>query len=113
MAEKNSGASSSGKGGGKRRAAAGAGLGLTAAGLIGASSADAAQLVGDVAASDNRLFIILGLFLPALGWVLFNMAVSLWGKGEQERIDLVSERGSSSFLFFSFLFFSFLFFFFL
>ena len=36
----------------------------------------AAQLVGDLAASDNRFLIILTLFVPALGWVLFNMAVS-------------------------------------
>jgi len=70
MSEKNAAASSGGR---RARAAVGAGLGLSA--LLGASSsADAAQLVGDVAASDNRLFIILGLFLPALGWVLFNMA---------------------------------------
>jgi len=74
MTEKNAGAAAP-KGGRRARAAAGAGLGLSA--LLGASaSADAAQLVGDVAASDNRLFIILGLFLPAIGWVLFNMAVS-------------------------------------
>ena len=63
MTEKNAGAAAP-KGGRRARAAAGAGLGLSA--LLGASaSADAAQLVGDVAASDNRLFIILGLFLPA------------------------------------------------
>lgn len=49
-----------------------AGLGLAAAMTV-ASSADAATSVGDLAASDNRLGIILALFLPALGWVAFNM----------------------------------------
>jgi hypothetical protein len=61
-------------GGGKVARALAAGLGLAAA--MSVSSADAATSVGDIAASDNRLFIILGLFLPAIGWVLFNMAVS-------------------------------------
>ena len=75
MADKNAGAPSKGKGG-KRRSVAGAGLGLSAAALLaGANSADAATNLGEIAASDNRLFIILGLFLPAIGWVLFNMAV--------------------------------------
>ena len=74
MAEKNASASS--KGGSKRRSIAGAGAGLTAAALLGgAPAADAAANLGDLAASDNRLAIILTLFVPALGWVLFNMAV--------------------------------------
>lgn len=73
MAEKNASASPSK--GGKRRSVTGAGLGLTAAALLGAGSADAATNLGDIAASDNRLLIILTLFVPALGWVLFNMAV--------------------------------------
>ena len=51
-----------------------ASVGLAAAMSVAASSADAATELGEIAASDNRLFIILGLFLPALGWVLFNMA---------------------------------------
>ena len=73
MSEKKSGGASKG-GSRKRRSVTGAGIGLTAAALLGASSADAAEVVGDLAASDNRLGIILTLFVPALGWVLFNMA---------------------------------------
>ena len=73
MSEKNAAVSSGGR---RARAAAGAGLGLSALALGASPSADAAQLVGDLAASDNRFLIILTLFVPALGWVLFNMAVS-------------------------------------
>ena len=78
MSEKKSGGASKG-GSRKRRSVTGAGIGLTAAALLGASSADAAEVVGDLAASDNRLGIILTLFVPALGWVLFNMAVRFLG----------------------------------
>ena len=85
MAEKNAGASSS-KGGSKRRSVAGAGLGLSAAALLaGANSADAATNLGEIAASDNRLFIILGLFLPAIGWVLFNMAVRVFSVRQKKQ----------------------------
>ena len=43
-----------------------AGLGLAAAMAVTTSSADAATNLGDIAASDNRLFIILGLLLAAV-----------------------------------------------
>ena len=33
----------------------------------------AQEMVGTIAESDNRLAIILTLFVPALGWVGFNM----------------------------------------
>ena len=59
--------------GGRAARGLAAGLGLAAAMTVAASSADAATSVGDLAASDNRLGIILALFLPALGWVAFNM----------------------------------------
>ena len=46
-----------------------AGLGL--AGLMAANSADAAQEVAMVA--DQRVNILLTLFVPLVGWVLFNI----------------------------------------
>ena len=61
------------KNGGKVARGLAASVGLAAAMAVAASSADAATSVGDLAASDNRLGIILSLFLPALGWVAFNM----------------------------------------
>lgn len=51
-----------------------AGLGLSAAGLLAAGGADAATEVAQLAASDNRLGIVLTLFVPVVGWVLFNIA---------------------------------------
>jgi len=50
-----------------------AGLGLAASGLIAAQSADAATMVGQVADADNRLWGVLLILLPAIGWVLFNI----------------------------------------
>jgi photosystem II PsbY protein len=50
-----------------------AGLGLTAASLMAAQSAEAAQQVADLAASDNRFGIIALLAVPVLGWVGFNI----------------------------------------
>jgi photosystem II PsbY protein len=50
-----------------------AGLGLGAASLLAAQSAEAAQQVADLAASDNRLGILALLAVPALGWVGFNI----------------------------------------
>jgi photosystem II PsbY protein len=50
----------------KKRGVA-AGLGLGAASLLAAQSAEAAQQVADLAASDNRLGILALLALPALG----------------------------------------------
>eukprot|EP00191_Tetraselmis_sp_GSL018_P008884 CAMPEP_0177607874 /NCGR_PEP_ID=MMETSP0419_2-20121207/18158_1 /TAXON_ID=582737 /ORGANISM="Tetraselmis sp., Strain GSL018" /LENGTH=404 /DNA_ID=CAMNT_0019102501 /DNA_START=121 /DNA_END=1335 /DNA_ORIENTATION=- len=51
-----------------------AGIGLTAASLAVASHAEAAQEVGQLSAGDNRLGAVLALLLPAIGWVLFNIA---------------------------------------
>lgn len=50
-----------------------AGLGLGAALLLASEQADAAQEVAQLAAGDNRLGIIATLFLPVVGWVLFNI----------------------------------------
>jgi len=50
-----------------------AGLGLGAALLLASEKAEAAQEIMEVAASDNRFTIILTLFLPVVGWVLFNI----------------------------------------
>ncbi len=44
-----------------------AGLGLTAAGLLAAQQADAAQQVADLAAGDNRVGTLALLAVPALG----------------------------------------------
>jgi len=60
MAEKNSGAIA-------------AGLGLSAATLLSAQSADAATEVMDLAAADLRFLPVLGIFALVLGWVGFNM----------------------------------------
>ncbi|KAG7673494.1 hypothetical protein Ndes2526B_g03057 [Nannochloris sp. 'desiccata'] len=60
MAEKNSGAFA-------------AGLGLSAATLLSAQSADAATEIMDLAAGDNRFAPVLGIFALVLGWVGFNM----------------------------------------
>ena len=50
-------------------------LGLGAAGLLmGAQGADAATELSQLAASDSRLGIILTLFVPVIGWALFNVA---------------------------------------
>ena len=51
---------------------AGAGLGALAS-LVAAPHADAAQEIAQVADSDFRGLLILGLLVPAVGWVLFNI----------------------------------------
>eukprot|EP00798_Chlamydomonas_sp_ICE-L_P013512 gene13512-19375_t len=51
--------------------AVGTGLGA-AASLLVADQAQAASVYADIAAGDNRISIILALFVPALGWVAFN-----------------------------------------
>eukprot|EP00879_Flechtneria_rotunda_P001131 GHRR01001273.1.p1 GENE.GHRR01001273.1~~GHRR01001273.1.p1 ORF type:complete len:369 (+),score=179.53 GHRR01001273.1:67-1173(+) len=56
----------------KRSVAAGAGLGAALT-LFAAQNADAATELSQIAASDNRFGTIATLFLPALGWVAFNM----------------------------------------
>lgn len=58
---------------GKSAKGVAAGLGLTAAMLLAAQSADAAQEVSQLAAGDNRTGIIATLFVPVIGWVLFNI----------------------------------------
>ena len=50
-----------------------AGLGLGTALLLASEKADAAQEISQLAASDNRIGIIATLFLPVVGWVLFNI----------------------------------------
>jgi photosystem II PsbY protein len=50
-----------------------AGLGLGAASLLLAQQADAANQVAELAASDNRLLILATIFVPAVGWVAFNI----------------------------------------
>jgi photosystem II PsbY protein len=51
-----------------------AAVGLSAAAsLLLAENADAASEVAQLAASDNRVGVIATLFVPALGWVGFNM----------------------------------------
>ena len=49
------------------------GVGAAAASMLIAQNAEAATQVAQIAESDNRLAIILTLFVPALGWVGFNM----------------------------------------
>jgi photosystem II PsbY protein len=56
----------------KRSITAAIGLGA-AASLLLAENADAATEVAQLAASDNRVGVIATLFVPALGWVGFNM----------------------------------------
>jgi photosystem II PsbY protein len=56
-----------------RRRGMAIGLGLGTASLLAAQSAEAAQQVADLAASDNRLGILALLAVPALGWVGFNI----------------------------------------
>ncbi|BDA48051.1 probable photosystem II core complex proteins psbY, chloroplastic [Coccomyxa sp. Obi] len=58
---------------GKKRAVTGAIVGLSAASLLAAPQADAANEVMQLATGDNRFGIIATLFLPVLGWVLFNI----------------------------------------
>ncbi|DBB16513.1 TPA: hypothetical protein ACH3X3_014780 [Trebouxia sp. C0006] len=56
----------------KRSAAIG--LGLSAAALLSAQDADAAEEIAQLAAGrDNRVFIIATLFVPVVGWVGFNI----------------------------------------
>jgi photosystem II PsbY protein len=52
------------------------GLGA-AASMLFAQNAQAASQIAEVAASDNRVGTIALLFLPALGWVGFNMLTPL------------------------------------
>ena len=57
----------------KRRGVASAfGMGAVLSMLV-AENADAATEVAQLAASDNRIGAIATLFVPAIGWVLFNM----------------------------------------
>jgi photosystem II PsbY protein len=66
---------SSGKPGGKKKRGLAGAVGMGAAlSMMAAQQADAATELMQVAASDNRLATISLLFLPAVGWVAFNMA---------------------------------------
>lgn len=49
------------------------GLGLGAAALFSAQQAQAANEIAELAAGDNRLLILGVVFVPALGWVAFNI----------------------------------------
>ena len=60
------------KAAGKKRAIVG-GLGLSAASLLAARRADAAQEVVGQLASDQRVGVLALLLAPALGWVGFNI----------------------------------------
>jgi photosystem II PsbY protein len=57
----------------RRGVAAGLGMSAAAASLMLADSASAANEFAQVADSDGRLAAILTLFVPAIGWVLFNI----------------------------------------
>lgn len=57
----------------KKKRGVAAVVGLTAASMLAVQSADAAQELGQLAASDNRAGIILTLLVPVLGWVGFNI----------------------------------------
>ena len=57
----------------KKRSVA-AGLGLGAATLLAAQSADAATEIATIAAGDGRGGLLLALVSTALGWVLFQIA---------------------------------------
>jgi len=57
----------------KKKRGVAAALGLATLPLLAAQSADAAQELGQLAASDSRAGILLSLFVPALGWVAFNI----------------------------------------
>ena len=73
MGEKNDAAPKP-KGKGKRGVAVG--LGLTAASMMAVQQADAASEIAQLAGGDNRLIILATLFVPAIGWVLFNIGRS-------------------------------------
>ncbi|KIY97984.1 photosystem II PsbY protein [Monoraphidium neglectum] len=73
MSEANAAPAPKAKPGKKKRGFAGA-VGLGAAlSLAAAQQAEAATEVAQLAASDNRIGIIALLFLPAVGWVAFNI----------------------------------------
>jgi photosystem II PsbY protein len=69
MSEKNAAGSSSKK---KRGITGAVGLGA-ALSMLAVQQADAATELSQLAASDNRLATISLLFLPAVGWVAFNI----------------------------------------
>ena len=65
-----------------RSVAATVGLGA-AASLLMAQNAEAASQVAEIAAGDNRIATIALLFVPALGWVGFNMLQPLLNQLER------------------------------
>ncbi|GLC33653.1 hypothetical protein PLESTB_000100200 [Pleodorina starrii] len=66
----------------KRAVPAAIGLGAAAT-LLAAQSAEASTELATLAANDNRLGIIATLFVPALGWVAFNIFGSLQAQLDQ------------------------------
>ncbi len=73
-ANKANGGVKAAKAGGRKGRAAAIGLGLSAASLAAASSAQAATEVATLAAGDGRPALFLALFAPALIWVGINIA---------------------------------------
>ncbi|EFJ51434.1 hypothetical protein VOLCADRAFT_103469 [Volvox carteri f. nagariensis] len=68
----------------KRKRAVPAAIGLGAAAtLLAAQSAEASTELATLAANDNRLGIIATLFVPALGWVAFNILGGLQAQLDQ------------------------------
>ncbi|GIL88995.1 hypothetical protein Vretimale_16288 [Volvox reticuliferus] len=68
----------------KRKRAVPAAIGLgAAASLLAAQSAEASTELATLAASDNRIGIIATLFVPALGWVAFNILGGLQAQLDQ------------------------------
>lgn len=79
----------------KRSAAIG--LGLSAAALLSAQNADAAEEIAQLAAGrDNRVFIIATLFVPVVGWVGFNIlgpALNQLQAQVQKNVDVSGGKG--------------------
>mmetsp|Transcript_3602 Transcript_3602/g.10471 ORF Transcript_3602/g.10471 Transcript_3602/m.10471 type:complete len:231 (+) Transcript_3602:95-787(+) len=65
--------------------------GMLAASSLWADSAEAAQEIGQLAGSDNRISIILTLFLPVVGWVLFNIG----GPALRQLADTAQRNGTA------------------
>jgi len=78
------------KGSGKKRAASV--VGLMAASMFAAGNADAAQELGQLAAGDSRVLVIATLFVPIVGWVLFNIG----GPALNQFQDVAAKSSSST-----------------
>jgi photosystem II PsbY protein len=66
--------------GGKAQGVVGPTIGLTAASLLAAQSADAATQLGDIADLDKRVLLLGSLLLPVIGWVAFNILPGLFNQ---------------------------------